>query len=215
MITSGIRILILGGGGHGRMIADLIRTRGEVVAGFVDVDAEKLGQQIEPGGGQVLMLQDDFLRDPSRLDVDGAHIAIGHSDARQSLFESLRGRVGLPVLVHPSAIVSASAAIGDGTAVCAGVVINALARVGNAVILNTGCIVEHDCIIGDAAHIAPSAVLAGGATVGARTWIGVNATILPRVHVGADVMVGAGAVVTRDVPDGMTVIGNPARVLER
>lgn len=215
MITSGIRILVLGGGGHGRMIADLIRTRGEVVAGFIDGDPEKLGDQIEPGGGRVLMLQDEFLRDPSQLNVDGVHIAIGHSHARQSLFEQLYGSVNLPVLVHPSAIISASAGIGDGTAVCAGVVVNALAQVGDAVILNTGCIVEHDCMVGFAAHIAPSAVLAGGVSIGPRSWIGVNATVLPRVRVGADVMVGAGAVVTRDVPDGVTVIGNPARILER
>jgi acetyltransferase-like isoleucine patch superfamily enzyme len=78
-------------------------------------------------------------------------------------------------------------------------------------VMNSGAIVEHDCALAHGVHVSPGAVLSGGVNVGARTWIGAGASVIQGIVIGADVTIGAGAVVIRDVPDGVTVVGVPAR----
>jgi sugar O-acyltransferase (sialic acid O-acetyltransferase NeuD family) len=211
-------LLIWGGGGHGKVVADLVRAAGYRVAGFVDADAAKLGRQVEPGGGCVVMLQGDLLarvRDHGRLPegIDGVALAIGDNRLRLDCLARLGDGVPAPALVHPSAVVSPSASVDRGSVVFAGALVNADARIGAAVIVNTGAIVEHDCDIGDGAHLSPRATLAGQVRVGRRGWVGAGATVIQRVVLGADTIIGAGAAVIRDVEDGSTVAGVPARTI--
>lgn len=208
-------VLIWGGGGHGKVVADILRACGHTVVGFVDADPTKLGQLVEPGGGRVVIAQDLFLeRVRAGVLVGAVALAIGRNPTRLDCLRAL-SEVMVPAFVHPSAIVSDSAGVGRGTVVFARAVINAAARIGDAVIINTGAIVEHDCVVGDGAHLSPGAVLTGGVSVGARSWIGAGATLIPGVRIGKDVIVGAGAVVLRDVPDGATVAGVPARIIRQ
>ncbi|MDP9349428.1 MAG: NeuD/PglB/VioB family sugar acetyltransferase [Gemmatimonadota bacterium] len=209
------RFLVWGGGGHGKVVADLLRALGHQVAGYVDSDAGKLGEQVEPGGGRVVRTQEGFLaelegREEYPPEVDAVALAIGNNPVRLECARRL-GSLGIPPLVHPSAIVSPSAVLGRGTVLFPRAVVNAAASVGEAAIINTGAIVEHDCVVGDGAHLSPGAVLTGGAQVGPCSWIGAGAVVLPGVRVGAGVVVGAGAVVIRDVRDGAKVVGVPAR----
>jgi UDP-perosamine 4-acetyltransferase len=212
------RLLIWGGGGHGKVVADLVRAVGGIVIGFVDAAPEKLGQPVEPGGGYVVLAQDDLIarvKGGALPDgVDAVALAVGHNATRLACLGVLNG-FATSALVHPSAVVSPSAQLGRGTVVFPAAVVNAAARIGDAAIINSGAIVEHDCVVGDGAHVSPGAVLTGGVSVGARSWIGAGATVVPGVRIGADVVVGAGAVVLRDVPDGATVAGVPARPLAR
>jgi len=202
------RILIFGAGGHGKVVADMIRAMGHEVAGFVDQDG--LGRQAEPGGGAIIALQDEILANGT---VACATVAIGNNRVRLELVGRLE-ELGydLPALIHPNTTVSPSARIGAGSHVLAGVVVNAAAQVGRGVILNTSAVIEHDCILHDGVHISPAAVLAGEVEVGPGAWIGAGAVIINRVKVGAGAIVGAGAVVIRDVPANTTVVGNPARI---
>lgn len=212
-------VLIWGGGGHGKVVADLVRALGHQVAGFVDSSPEKLGQSVEPLGARVLLSQDELLR---QLRERGSYpegitaLALGMGDNRARFgYLELLAELPLPPLVHPSAVVSPSARVGRGSVVFAGAILNASARIGAAAIINSGAIIEHDCEIADGAHVSPGAALSGGVRVGERSWIGTGAALIPGIRVGADAMLGAGAVVIRDVPDGATVVGNPARVIRK
>jgi sugar O-acyltransferase (sialic acid O-acetyltransferase NeuD family) len=212
------KLIILGAGGHGKVIADVARSNGWEVVGFVDQTGK--GRAAEPGGGRVIALQDDFLDGlnaalPLPREANAVTVAIGNNAVRLDLTRRMqRFHISTPSLLHPSAIVSPSASVGQGTHILPGAIINASATIGDAVIINTGAIVEHDCVIAHGVHISPGAVLAGEVQVGECSWIGAGATIINRVKIGANVIVGAGAVVIRDVPDNSTVVGNPARILQ-
>ncbi|GJG88449.1 hypothetical protein tb265_36300 [Gemmatimonadetes bacterium T265] len=210
--AGGRRFLIWGGGGHGKVVADLVRALGDEVVGFVDRDAAKIGQVVEPGGARVVLGEDDFLAGAGAHRAGAVALAVGDNAARLGCL-ARAGASGVPALVHPTAACSRSATLGAGTVVLAAAVVNAAAALGRAVIVNSGAVVEHDCVVGDGAHVSPGAVLAGGVHVGARAWVGAGATVIQGVRVGSEAVVGAGAVVIRDVPDGVTVVGNPARVL--
>ena len=140
-----------------------------------------------------------------------AFVSHGESlDLRRRLFELARS-IGydLPALVSPNASVSAYSQLGCGTLAMHHVVVNASSKIGANVILNTGAIVEHDSQIGDHSHIAPGAVLCGRVRVGEMTLVGANSVIIPGVHVGHNVVLGAGSVVIRDIPDNVSMAGNP------
>ena len=211
-----IGFLIWGAGGHGKVVADLVRATGCRVEGYIDADDAKLGSVVEPGGGRVILLQgpaQTSLPDSLPQGVGAIALAIGNNSVRLSCLE-IASTTRVPSLVHPAATVSPSAAVGRGAVVFAGAIINSGAAIGEAVILNSGAIVEHDCQLSDGVHVSPGAVLAGGVRVGKRSWIGAGATVIPGVTIGADVIVGAGAVVLHDVPDGQTVAGVPARRID-
>ena len=208
-MTSAKRVLIWGAGGHGRVVADVVRASGLGVAGFVAQDAAR-------GDTPPTIAEDDLLRVlPSLpLDADAVAIAIGDNAVRRRCLERLEG-VPLPVLRHPSAAVSESAIVGPGTVIFPGAVVNAGARLGPGVIVNSGAIVEHDCVLGGFVHVSPGAVLAGNVTVADEAWIGAGAVIIPGVRIGAGAIVGAGAVVIRDVEQHSIVAGTPARPIRR
>ncbi len=138
--------------------------------------------------------------------------AVGDSRLRLELIERARAHgFTVPPLVHPASSVSPYARLDEGVVVFAGAVVNIGARVAAGVIINSGATVDHDCQLAEGVHLCPGAHLAGDVIVGARTWFGIGAVAKQGIRIGADVTVGAGAVCLRDVPDGVTVIGIPAR----
>ena len=212
-------VLIWGAGGHGKVVADLVRAAGHSVAGYADVDQTKWGTVAEPGGATVVISEADLVQ---LLDHGGSlpcrataiALALGDNDTRL-LSAKRAARALMPALIHPAATVSDSAQLGAGTVVFAGAVVNAAAVIGSAAIINTAAVVEHDCTVGDGAHIAPGAMLTGGVSVGQSTLVGARAVVLPGVTIEADALIGAGSVVVGDVRAGMVVAGVPARVLRQ
>lgn len=214
-LADGHRLVILGAGGHGKVVADVARAASWAVVGFADTDSSKLGQLVESGGGSVLLVDVELFENlelAGKL-FDAVAVAIGHNVARLRALGRLHNRVALPVLVHPRAVVSPSAELGEGTVVMPNAVVNAAARLGVGVIVNTAAVVEHDSVVGDGVHLSPNCTLAGRVNVGRLSWIGAGATVIQGIRIGQGSTVGAGAVVIHDVPDGVTVVGSPARIL--
>ncbi|HEX6038651.1 acetyltransferase [Longimicrobium sp.] len=217
-MATGERFLVWGAGGHGRVVADMVRAAGGTVVGFVDRDAARPGRVAAPGAPPVLLTEEEVLRalaaDAAGRGWDALAAGIGDNRARLRAFERAAGGAW-PAVAHPTAVRSPSARVGEGTVVMPLAVLNADARVGRAAIVNTGAVVEHDCEVGDGAHLSPGCVLAGGARVGEGAWIAAGAVVLPGVCVGPWAVVGAGAVVRRDVAADTVVAGVPARLLAR
>lgn len=209
-----MKVVILGAGGHGQVVADMIAAGARVgddvleLAGFLDDDPALSGAEVD--GTPVL----GSLATAGRLAVDAFVVAIGRNSARARLDGWLQAS-GRPVvsICHPRASVSRNVAIGDGTMVSAGAIVITGSRIGRGVILNTGCTVDHHSRVGDYAHVAPGAHLGGEVSVGACSLVGIGAVVLPRCRIGAGCTIGAGAVVIGDVPDGATAVGVPARLL--
>ena len=206
------RIVLIGGGGHCKVVLEVLEKLGDYeVHGISDLP-ERVDQLIL-NGYKINMVDLDL--EALYPKVRYAFVSHGESlDLRRRLFELARS-IGydLPALVSPNASVSAYSQLGCGTLAMHHVVVNASSKIGANVILNTGAIVEHDSQIGDHSHIAPGAVLCGSVRVGEMTLVGANSVIIPGVHVGHNVVLGAGSVVIRDIPDNVSMAGNPARVI--
>lgn len=199
-------LILLGGGGHARVVADAARCSGVSIGGLLD-DSDR------PHAAADSIDHLAPLADLHHLDAHDWIIALGDLATRRALIERLPAHARAASVIHPSAIVSDRAHIGAGVFIGPGAIVNAGAHIDAHAIINSGAIVEHDCRVGVNTHIAPSATLAGNVSVGAHTLVGLGAKVLPGVAVGDACVVGAGAVVTHDVPDGATAIGVPARVL--
>ncbi len=206
-------ILIMGAGGHGRVVAEAISASGQEVAGFLDPALSLQGTTIE---GVTVLGDDTILAD---WPPEKAAIAIGigstaRTDARKAIYDRAKHQgYAIPVIIHPAAMVSVSAELSEGVQIMAGAIIQCRARIGENTICNSGTIIEHDCQIGRDCHVAPGVVLSGAVKVGEGSHIGTGAVVIQGVCIGRNVTVGAGAVVIRDVGDGETVVGNPARKL--
>jgi sugar O-acyltransferase (sialic acid O-acetyltransferase NeuD family) len=200
------RLLLIGGGGHAKVVLDAWRLchPGAIVEVRDDDPAKQgasvLGVQIETPIGALATLR------------QACHVAIGDNAIRRRIGEVLDGSGStLVTIVHPRAVVAPGAQIDRGVFVAAGAIVAPDARVGAGTILNHAAVVDHDCVVGDWCHIAPGVVLGGGVTVGDECFLGSGATVLPGVRIGARAVIGAGAVVIRDVNEAATVVGVPAK----
>jgi sugar O-acyltransferase (sialic acid O-acetyltransferase NeuD family) len=206
--------VVWGAGGHGRVVADVVRALGIMLSAFADRD-EAAAAVAAARFGVASMPERDLSRGTERepMTPQWSRVVLGIGDnATRQHCVVLGGSHIAPPLVHPTAFVAGEAVLGIGTVVMPKAVINTDAAVGAAVVINTSAIVEHDCTLADAVHVAPGAILCGGVSVGERSLVGAGAVILPGITIGADCRIGAGAVVTRNVREGVTVVGVPARV---
>ncbi len=200
-------VLVLGAGGHGKVVADTLLSQGAPVRAFLDDSPGTWGDYVL---GIPVLGAIDRWSDPT---PDGLVSGVGSNMARRRVVERL-GAAAAPLwrnAVHPRATVSPRAALGCDVVIVAGAVVNAGAAIGSHVIINTSASVDHDCVVGDYAHVAPGAHLAGGVVVGEGALVGVGAVVAPGCSVGRWAVVGAGTVVVRDIPDGVTAKGVPAR----
>jgi sugar O-acyltransferase (sialic acid O-acetyltransferase NeuD family) len=201
-------MILIGYSGHAFVVYGIFTAAGKKIAGYCDV-AEK---EYNPFGLQYFGTENSETG-LDAIKANGYFIAVGDNKLRKKIYESLQQKQLTPAnAIHPSAVIDASASIAEqGVMIAANATINPLASIGTGAICNTGCIIEHECVVGEFAHIGPGAVLCGNVKIGSCTFVGANAVIKQGITVGKNAMIGAGAVVVKDVPDGVKVIGVPAK----
>ncbi len=203
------KIIIIGAGGHGQVVADalMLMNEAEPVA-FLD-DSEEVPTSILgiPVKGK--------LKEYSTIERDGIVLALGNNNLRKRIFKELTAAgETLFTVIHPSAIISPSVKIGAGSMILAGAVINTGAEIKDNTIINTNSTIEHHNVIGPHSHVAPGATLGGEVVVGEESMVGIGATVLPRVTIGNMAMLGAGSTATCNIADGVTAAGTPAKRLK-
>jgi sugar O-acyltransferase (sialic acid O-acetyltransferase NeuD family) len=208
-------LLLLGAGGHARVVAETALSTGRFSRiAFLDDRCTGPAQLPDQLGWPVIGPFAAALDPQVCQQFPAALVAIGNAAVRLQWLPRLAAAgYELPVVVHPTAWLSPSAQIGVGSVVFAQAAIQAQAVIGTGAILNTGCSVDHDAQLGNGVHICPGARLAGEVQVRDRSWIGIGSSVIQQIRIGVDVTVGAGAAVVRDLPDGVTAVGVPARVL--
>lgn len=152
-------------------------------------------------------LGDDSLIESGRHRDDVFVVALYDNARRREIFSRLeRANREVATLVHPSAVVMPSAAIGAGTSIAFFVSVSSMARLGRGIVVRGHAHIAHDASVGDFVFIGPGARVLGRVQVGAGTMIGTGAILFPGVTIGEECVIGAGAVVTKDVPAGMKVL---------
>lgn len=199
------RLIIVGAGGHGKVVADNAAKNGYTDIRFVDDHASGgcMGFPIVGRCADLVQLNDG--------DTDFV-IGIGNNAVREEV--ARRYDVNWVTLIHPSAQIGLQVSIGRGTVVMAGAVINACAAIGEHCIINTGAIVEHDNVLGDFVHISPGAALGGTVTIGALTHVGIGAAVRNNIQICGKAAIGAGAVVVKNIQDSGTYVGVPVRKMK-
>ena len=204
-------LVLVGAGGHAKVVLSLARAAGYDVIGVCDPALAASGAT--EWRGLPVLGSDEAL---AWLDRQTVGIAIGlgqmpHSTTRTVLFTRLEANgFRIPRLVHPSAIVDGSTVIAEGAQVMAGVVLQADCRIGRDSTINTGARVDHDCEIGAHVHVAPGATLCGGVAVGDGAFIGSGATVIQQTTIGANAIVGAGVTLRHPLNAGRTYVEHEA-----
>lgn len=197
-------VVVIGAGGHGKVVADIIKKSGDVMAGFLD-DNTQLPEFY--AGFKILGTVEAYKTYRTSTFV----VAIGNSDLRKKIVNQLKN-VKWYTAIHPSAVISdIDVSIAEGTVIMANAVINAGTKIGRHCIINSGAIVEHDNQIEDFVHISVGAKLAGNVHVGEGTWIGIGASISNNLFICSDCMLGAGSVAIKNINEAGTYVGVPVR----
>ena len=196
------KVILVGAGGHAKVIADIVLKSRNQLLGFLDDDPGKSFVMGYPILGRI---------EEWKKFSEGAKflLAVGNNHLRESLAAKLK--VDWYTAIHPSAQIGMDVVIGEGSAVMANAVINSGARIGEHCIVNTAAVVEHDNQIADYVHVSVGARLGGTVQIGKASWIGIGAVVKNNVSICSDCIVGAGAVVVKDLFEPGVYIGVPAR----
>ena len=209
-------IVLIGFGGHAKSVIDTIERQNQYrIVGLLEkpenVEREYRGYRVIGDDGMLERLYKEGVR--------YAFVSIGYmgkSRVRNGLFEILK-KIGyiLPVVIDPSAYISADAKLGEGTFVGKKAVINSGASVGKMSIINTGAILEHEVMVSDFCHIAVGSILCGQAVVEDNVFVGAGAVVIQGKHLGKESVIGAGTVVTKDIFEKTLLYGNVMKKIEK
>lgn len=202
-------ITLIGAGGHAGVVIDALLLRGTALSDIALRDGN-----LARDGTTMMGVTINCPEMSPLLNGKSVHFALGDGGLRAKLLSVAKAMsCALETILHPAAMISPFAEIGEGTFAAAGSIVGPFARLGASVIINHGAVVDHDCVVGDCSHVAPNATLGGGVTVGACVLVGSGSTVLPGIKVGDGAIIGAGAVVTKDVAPGELRVGVPRRKL--
>ena len=200
-------VIVLGGGGHAKVLIDTLYSMSVPVLGVVDPDAGKHDQLIL---GVPVIGNDDFISNYSPTDIQLVN-GLGSTKTtakRRQIYDKFKNLgYTFASVIHSAAIVSEYVNKSAGIQVLAGAVIQPGVSLGENTIINTKASVDHDCNIGSHVHLAPGVTISGEVKIEDGTHVGTGAVIIQGVKIGQGCLIGAGAVILSDVPSGKTVVG--------
>lgn len=214
------QIVIYGGGGFAREVAWLVRscnqgTSNYEVVCYIDDNEASQGSMLN--GISVMSFETAREQFPQA----GLVAAIGSPRIRERVVDKAAAAgFAFETIVHPRVECSEWVEIGRGAVICAGSILTTNIILGQQVQINLDCTIGHDVVMGDYVTLAPGVRVSGCVHFGRRAYVGTGATIIngtpeAPLIIGDDVVVGAGACVTKSVPAGLTVVGIPAKPLQR
>ena len=208
------KIVILGAGGQARVVASILAYNSNFeVVGYLDRVATTIGEKI----GIYTVIGDHSLL-PNLLSngISYTFVAVGDNQIRAEHFKMLNhAGFQLANLIHPTAFIEQDVVYGRGNLFAARSVVGTHVVLGDNCIINTGAIIDHESLIGSHVHVAPGVSIAGRVKINDYSFIGIGATVKEYVTIGENVTVGAGAVVLGNLPDNVTAIGIPARIIKK
>lgn len=193
-------MFLYGASGHAKVIIDILNANGIKIEGLVDDNPEIT----------------DLLGYPvfhQYADHSPLIISIGNNSIRKMIAEKISA--DFATAIHPTAVISPAATVGDGSVVMQGAIVQSCAKIGKHCIINTGASVDHECIIEDYVHVSPHATLCGNVHVGEGSWIAAGSVVLPGIKIGKWSVIGAGSVVSKNIPDGVLAVGNRCKIIKK
>lgn len=205
-------LILIGNGGHAKVLIDILRINEQEIIGFTDPNGDHLDSDLKYLGDDNAV----YRWKPSDVLLVNAIGSIGIPTNRKLLYEKFHAKgYRFASVIHPSAIIASDCKLGEGVQIMAGAVLQSGSCIGNNVIINTKASIDHDTVVGQHVHIAVGSTIAGGVRIGDCAFIGAGSTIIQNIDIGANSIVAAGAVVIRDVKESTTVMGVPAREVNR
>ena len=209
-------IVIIGAGGHGREVSEILRYQsqhqgGLTVLGFVDDNPDRYQEAIH----DLPVLGDWSWFD--RIDRNDVAVicGVGPPRVRKQLVErAISSGLSFARVVSKLAYVSPNATIGEGVMIFPETFVSTNTFIGDHVIINVGSSISHDSRVNRYGTINPGVHVAGGVSIGEGCYLGVGSSVIQSISIGPWSVIGAGAVVTRDLPDNVTAVGVPARVIK-
>jgi sugar O-acyltransferase (sialic acid O-acetyltransferase NeuD family) len=209
------KLVIIGSGGHARVVLDMADRQGLETIGFID-DNKPKGQQVD--GLPIL----GGVRDIGRLATQRSSLsfvaAIGDNFARAEVVRRVSAECpGLvwTAVIDPSAVISRRSEICEGAMVLAGTVINPGVKIGRHALVNNSCSIAHDTEFGDFSSAAPGVLTGGNVAVGESSHLGVGAAVSHGVKIGPHSVIGSGSAVVRDCPGYSIAYGVPAKIIRK
>lgn len=196
-------MILYGAGGHAKVIADILQATHTKIVGVLDDNSQITRFLDFPFLGKYT---------PAILSGQPIIIAIGNNKTRKEIAETIHGP--FKSAIHPSAVISKSAKIGEGTCVMPCAVINTETRIGEHCIINTAAVIEHDCYLDNFVHVAPNATIAGEVSISEGAFIGAGAVVIPKIRIGKWAVIGAGATIIENIPDYAVVVGCPGKIIK-
>ena len=205
------KIIVIGAGGHAKVLLNTLLEQDLEILGIVDVNTSKFGEVVL---GVKIIGNDEVIQKYSKDDiclVNGIG-SVESLELRKRIYQKFT-RLGYSFInvIHPASIIAKDVNLGSGVQIMAGVIVQPGCRIGENTIVNTGASIDHDCFVKDNVHIAPGTVLSGNVTIGSCTHLGTSCTVIQGINIGSKVLVGAAALVIHDVKSGSKVCGIPAK----
>jgi sugar O-acyltransferase (sialic acid O-acetyltransferase NeuD family) len=201
------RIIIVGAGGFGREVLlwarDAWPDQASKIGGFLSADAAL------PVPLPILGDPSDYAPEPG----DGFVLAIGIPQVRRRVVSQIESRGGrFLTLIHPTAVVSPTASVGEGAVICPYAIVSDAVRLGRFTLMNYHSSLGHDASTGDYAVLSPYATLGGAAVVEEDVFLGMHASVGPGKRVGQRSKVSANSAALCDVPADSLIHGVPGHV---